>query len=116
MKLGKHKDQIKDKLERYEKAEQCVKTLHKIDDKISKYLVDHCCTIETVNTLSKWHSECTKFIEEAKGFTFKSAEIPGLLELVMDPVLLINEYVNNISAKVQDSVFAPSVTLSSDFF
>ena len=116
MKLGTHKDQIKDKLEQYGKAEQCVDTLHKIDDKISKYLVDHCPTKETVNTLSKWHSECTKFIEEAKGFTFKSSEIPGLLELVMNPVLLINEYVNNISAKVQDSVFAPSVTLSSDFF
>lgn len=115
MKINNHKNQIKEKLELYEKTEQCIKTLHKIDDKISKYLVDHCYRIETVNTLSKWHSECTKFIEDAKGFTF-SAEIPGLLKLVMDPVLLINEYVNNISAKVQDSVFAPSVTLSSDFF
>lgn len=121
MKLGKHKDQIKYKLEQYEKAEQCIDTLRRIEVDLDYYLSSKTSSIfvtETVNKLSKQHSECARFME-ASQFIYDSAEvskIPKLLENVMDPAKLIAEYVNDVSAKVKQSIFAPSTTLSGSFF
>lgn len=119
MKIKNHQKQMKYKLELYEKAENCVKTLHDIDEKIGDYLAGQRTTIsttKTVNTLSKWHSECTKFIENLDGFTYEFSEISKLLETVIDPVLLVNKYIDDISAKVYDSIFKPTMTVSGDFF
>lgn len=55
MKIKNHQKQMKYKLELYEKAENCVKTLHGIDKEIGDYLERQrttAPTIETVNTLS----------------------------------------------------------------
>ena len=51
MKLGSHKDQIKDKLEQYEKAEQCVDTLRDIKDDLEYFLSGNKSTI-TVNKMN----------------------------------------------------------------
>lgn len=121
MKLGKHKDQIKDKLEQYEKAEQCVNTLCDIKDDLEYFLSGNKSTffvIETVNKLSNRHSECTRFMEKSQ-FICDSAEaskIPKLLENIMDPAKLISEYVNDVMSKVTQSIFTPPTTLASSFF
>lgn len=47
---------------------------------------------------------------------YEFLEISELLETVMDPVLLVNKYINDMSTKVHDSMFQPSMTLSGDFF
>ena len=84
MKLDKHKDQIKYKLEQYEKAEQYVNALCDIKDDLEYFLSDNKSTIfviETVNKLSNRHSECTRFMEKSQ-FIYDSAEaskIPKLL-------------------------------------
>ena len=117
MKLASHKDQIKDKLEQYEKAERCVSTLCDIKDDLEYFISNSSASyilIETVNKLvnklSKQHSECTIFIEKSR-FIYDSSEaskVPKLLENVMDPAKLISEYVNDVTSKVNQSIFDPS--------
>lgn len=125
MKLGNHKDQIKDKLEQYEKAEQCINILRDIKDDLGYFLSSNRSAnyiIETVNRLvnklSKQHSECTIFIERSRSIydSAEASKVPKLLENVMDPAKLIAEYVNDVSSKVNQSIFDPSTTLSSSFF
>lgn len=126
MKLASHKDQIKDKLEQYEKAERCVNTLRDIKGDLEYFLSGKkestSYIIETVNKLvnklSKQHSECTIFIKKSR-FIYDSSEaskVSKLLENVMDPAKLIAEYVNDVSSKVNQSIFDPSTTLASSFF
>jgi hypothetical protein len=121
MNLENHKDQIKDKLKQYEKAEHCVDILRGIKDDIEYYLSGNnstVYTIQAINELFNKHSECTRFMEKSQ-FIYDSAEvfkIPKLLENIMDPAKLISEYVNDVMSKVTQSIFTPSTTLASSFF